>query len=187
MTKLLKSVFLALGLAGLISGLVYAKEESKQTPAKADSKSTSAKDDSKQSAGASSEKSGSSGSSASSGSSGSASGSAAAAGSKAEAQLDINSASEKELAALPKIGDAKAKAIVKNRPYRGKDDLVDKKILTKTEYDAIKDQLVAKQKAASSDKSSGSSSTMSSDSSSSGKSADKAPAKSSDMSSDKKK
>jgi competence protein ComEA len=193
MTTLLKSLFLALGLAGLMSGLVYAKEESKQMPGKADSKSTAAKDDSKQSAGASSEKSGTSGasaspgSSASSGSSGSASGSASAVGSKAEAQVDINSASEKELAALPKIGDAKAKAIVKNRPYRGKDDLVDKKILTKTEYDAIKDQLVAKQNTASSGKSSGSSSGssgMSSDSSA-GKSADKAPAKSSDMSSEK--
>ena len=169
MTKLLKCILLALGLAGLMSGLAYAKDEPKQTSAKDESKQTS-----KPSAGASSKETSG------------ASSSASTASSKTAAQVDINSASEKELAALPKIGDAKAKAIVKNRPYRGKDDLVGKKILTQTEYDAIKDQLIAKQSTASSDKSSGKSSAMSSDSSS-GKSADKSSAKPSDMSSDKKK
>lgn len=128
MTKLLKSIFLALGLAGLMTGMAYAKDEPKQTAAKEESKSTA-----KQSSGAS--------------------GSATTASTKAAAQVDINSASEKELAALPKIGDVKAKAIVKNRPYRGKDDLVDKKILTQNEYDAIKDQIIAKQKAGTMDKS----------------------------------
>lgn len=61
--------------------------------------------------------------------------------------VDLNSATEKELAALPKIGEAKAKAIVKARPLGGKDELVTKKVLTQAEYDAIKDLIIAKQEA----------------------------------------
>ena len=59
--------------------------------------------------------------------------------------MDINSASEKELATLKGIGDARAKAIVKHRPYKGKDDLVKKKIIPQGVYDDIKDQIIAKQ------------------------------------------
>jgi DNA uptake protein ComE-like DNA-binding protein len=60
--------------------------------------------------------------------------------------IDINSASEKELATLKGIGEVHAKAIVKGRPYKGKDDLVQKKIVTQKVYDDIKDQVIAKQK-----------------------------------------
>ena len=59
--------------------------------------------------------------------------------------MDLNTASEKELATLPGIGEVRAKAIVKGRPYKGKDDLVHKKILTQKVYDGIKDQVIAKQ------------------------------------------
>ena len=59
--------------------------------------------------------------------------------------MDINSATDKELASLPKIGDAKAKAIIKGRPWGGKDDLVKKKILSQADYDAIKELIIAKQ------------------------------------------
>jgi len=59
--------------------------------------------------------------------------------------MDINSASEKELATLKGIGDARAKAIVKGRPYKGKDDLVQKKIIPEGVYNDIKDQIIAKQ------------------------------------------
>jgi len=62
------------------------------------------------------------------------------------ALMDINSASEKELDTLPGIGEARAKAIVKNRPYKGKDELVQKKIIPQGVYDGIKDQIIAKQK-----------------------------------------
>ncbi|MBL8521750.1 MAG: helix-hairpin-helix domain-containing protein [Betaproteobacteria bacterium] len=73
---------------------------------------------------------------------------AAKADAKADAKkepMDLNSATEKELASLPKIGEAKAKAIVKGRPWGGKDELVVKKVLSQAEYDAIKDLIIAKQ------------------------------------------
>jgi len=64
---------------------------------------------------------------------------------KAEALMDINSASEKDLATLPGIGEARAKAIVKGRPYKGKNELKDKKIIPEGVYDGIKDKIIAKQ------------------------------------------
>jgi competence ComEA-like helix-hairpin-helix protein len=60
--------------------------------------------------------------------------------------VDINSASAKELEALPGIGSARAQAIVKGRPYKGKNELVDKKIVPQNVYDGIKDRIVARQK-----------------------------------------
>lgn len=62
--------------------------------------------------------------------------------------LDINSASKEELAALPKIGDVRSDAIIKGRPYSGKDDLLNKKVLPKDAYNAIKNLIIAKQKTA---------------------------------------
>ncbi len=60
--------------------------------------------------------------------------------------LDINSAKLDELEALPVIGKAKAAKIVAGRPFKGKDELVTKKILTDAEYAKVKDLIVAKQK-----------------------------------------
>ena len=60
--------------------------------------------------------------------------------------LDINSASRNELDALPGIGPARADAIVKNRPYNGKDDLVNRKIIPQNVYNGIKDRIIARQK-----------------------------------------
>ena len=58
--------------------------------------------------------------------------------------LDINSAAADELKALKGIGEADAKKIVENRPYKTKDELVQKKVVPKATYDRIKDQIVAK-------------------------------------------
>jgi len=61
------------------------------------------------------------------------------------APMDINTASASDLATLPKIGAARAAAIVKGRPYKAKDELVQKKILTNDAYASIKDMVIAKQ------------------------------------------
>jgi DNA uptake protein ComE-like DNA-binding protein len=60
--------------------------------------------------------------------------------------IDINSATAEELSRLKGIGEARSAAIVKGRPYRGKDELVRKKILPESVYAGIKDQIIAKQK-----------------------------------------
>ena len=59
--------------------------------------------------------------------------------------LDINSAPEDQLKTIPGIGDAYAKKIVDGRPYKRKDELVQKKVVPQATYDKIKDQIVAKQ------------------------------------------
>ncbi len=64
----------------------------------------------------------------------------------AAALMDINSASAEELATLKGIGKVRSEAIVKGRPYKGKDDLVSKGIIPQSVYDDIKDKIIAKQK-----------------------------------------
>jgi DNA uptake protein ComE-like DNA-binding protein len=73
---------------------------------------------------------------------------AASAPAKTEALLDLNSASREDLIKLKGIGEARADAIIKGRPYKGKNELLDRKIVPESVYNEIKDQVIAKQVAA---------------------------------------
>jgi len=59
--------------------------------------------------------------------------------------VDINRASLDELKALKGIGDVRAAAILKGRPYARKDELVRKGIVPQAVYDEIREQIVARQ------------------------------------------
>jgi len=63
--------------------------------------------------------------------------------------IDINSATKQQLMTLPGIGDAYAQKIIDNRPYHGKNDLVQKNIIPKATYDKISGEIIAKQSPAS--------------------------------------
>jgi competence protein ComEA len=119
MTKLFNSLLAGAGIVLLLSGQVQAKDTATTPPAGA----------------------------AVTAPTGAATTGATTAGAAKAEPLDLNSASEKDLATLPQIGEARSKAIVKSRPYQRKDELVSKKILSQSVYDGIKDSVVARQAA----------------------------------------
>jgi DNA uptake protein ComE-like DNA-binding protein len=65
---------------------------------------------------------------------------------QAKQLVDINSATTEELDKLPGVGPVRAKAIIANRPYNGKDDLTQRKIIPPSVYSQIKDKIIARQK-----------------------------------------
>ena len=65
----------------------------------------------------------------------------------AQTPIDINTAPAATLKTIPGIGDAYSAAIIKNRPYKGKDEIVSKAGVPQATYDKIKDKIIAKQPA----------------------------------------
>ncbi|HEX2555995.1 MAG TPA: helix-hairpin-helix domain-containing protein [Microvirga sp.] len=57
--------------------------------------------------------------------------------------LDLNTASKDELIALPGIGAARAEAILKGRPFAAAEELVERKILPASVFEALKGRIGA--------------------------------------------
>jgi DNA uptake protein ComE-like DNA-binding protein len=57
--------------------------------------------------------------------------------------LNINTASEQDIAKLPGVTPEMATAIVEKRPYGSTRDLVRKRVMSAAEFDRVKTQIVA--------------------------------------------
>ncbi len=55
--------------------------------------------------------------------------------------ISINSASKIELETLPDIGSVRAQKIIDNRPYQTLEELVEKKVVSQSIFDKIKDKI----------------------------------------------
>jgi DNA uptake protein ComE-like DNA-binding protein len=64
---------------------------------------------------------------------------------RSERRIDINRASMAELKTLPGIRDAYASAIVRNRPYKSKAQLLSRQVIPEAAYGKIRNKIVAKQ------------------------------------------
>jgi len=59
-----------------------------------------------------------------------------------QAKVNINTATQAELEALPGIGPVTASKIISDRPYQRVEELIEKKIVGKSVFEKIKDQIV---------------------------------------------
>lgn len=66
----------------------------------------------------------------------------AVAGTSTQVKVNINTASQSELEALSGIGPVSASRIISDRPYSKTEELLDKKIISKSVFEKIKEQLV---------------------------------------------
>lgn len=64
----------------------------------------------------------------------------------ADTRIDINSATEAELKAVPGIGDTYASKIIASRPYANKAQLKSRDVIPAPVYAKVKDLVVAKKK-----------------------------------------
>jgi competence protein ComEA len=63
----------------------------------------------------------------------------------AHAPLDLNSATREQLVALPGVGETYADAIIKNRPYKAKGELVSRKVVPEATYKKFRTMVIAHQ------------------------------------------
>ena len=63
---------------------------------------------------------------------------------KKVALVDINSATQKQLEAIPGIGKEHCHHIIMGRPYETTEELVTREILPKETYEKVKNRIVAK-------------------------------------------
>jgi competence protein ComEA len=59
--------------------------------------------------------------------------------------IDINKASREDLMSLPGLSDREADRIIADRPFANADDLVRRRIVSQSEYDKIRDRVIAGQ------------------------------------------
>ena len=64
------------------------------------------------------------------------------AGSQTQSKVNINTSTQAELEALPGIGPVTASKIISDRPYQAIEDLLNRKVVTKSVFEKIKDQIV---------------------------------------------
>lgn len=60
-----------------------------------------------------------------------------------EARIDINTASLEQLLKVPGMTRTWAARIIRYRPYRAKNDLIDRGVVSSQVYDHIKDYVIA--------------------------------------------
>ena len=66
----------------------------------------------------------------------------AVAGTATSAKVNINTGTQAELEALPGIGPVTASRIISDRPYGAAEELLNKKVINKSVFEKIKDQVV---------------------------------------------
>jgi len=59
-------------------------------------------------------------------------------------QIDINSASRDDLMSLDGIGEVRADAIIRARPFKAKTDLVERRLIPEAVYEKIADKVMAR-------------------------------------------
>lgn len=59
-------------------------------------------------------------------------------------QIDLNSASRDDLMTLDGIGEVRAEAIIRARPFKAKTELVERRLIPEAVYDRIADRVIAR-------------------------------------------
>lgn len=62
----------------------------------------------------------------------------------AGAPIDLNSASRDDLMSLDGIGEVRADAIIRARPFKAKTELVERRLIPEAVYDKIADRVIAR-------------------------------------------